>query len=85
LETDNEGVEDIDKEEEMLTVSGPLPKNRMLTLNEAAAYLGLHPDTLRQQAGKRVLRAEKVGRDWLVSPLEVERYASNHRRQLAGI
>lgn len=63
----------------MLTV----PRNmngRMLTLAEAADILSMHPDTLRQQAGKNVLRARKYGRDWLVSPREVERYARVHRR-----
>lgn len=63
----------------MLTV----PRNmsgRMLTLSEAAEILEMHPDTLRQQAGKGVLRARKVGRDWLVSPVEVERYGRVHRR-----
>ena len=79
MESDEEGVDGIDKEEEMLTASA-LPKNRMLTLNEAAEYLDRHPDTLRQQAGRGVLKAVKVGRDWLVSPIEVERYASYHRR-----
>jgi excisionase family DNA binding protein len=74
---ENQQREDIDKEDEMLTT---LPKNRMLTLNEAAEYLQRSPDTLRQQAGKGVLRAEKRGRDWLVSPIEVERYAATHRR-----
>ena len=60
-----------------------LPKNtegRMLTLVEAADLLDMHPDTLRQQAGKGVLRARKVGRDWLVSPVEVQRYAHVHRK-----
>jgi excisionase family DNA binding protein len=68
----------IEIEDEMLTTA--LPRNRMLTLNEAADHLGLHPDTLRQQAGRGVLKAMKVGRDWLVSPIEVERYANYHKR-----
>lgn len=75
---DNQQRESIDKEDDMIATT--LPKTRMLTLNEAAEYLQLSADTLRQQAGKGVLRAEKRGRDWLVSPIEVERYASTHRR-----
>lgn len=55
-------------------------QGRMLTLNEAADLLDMHPDTLRQQAGKGVFRAVKHGRDWLVSPVEVGRYARVHRR-----
>lgn len=80
MEKGTEGDHTVDNgeiEDEMLTA---LPRNRMLTLAQAAEYLDLHPDTLRQQAGRRVLKAVKVGRDWLVSPLEVERYANTHRR-----
>lgn len=55
---------------------------RMLTLIEAAELLeDMNPDTLRQQAGRGVLRARKHGRDWLVSPIEVERYRREHRRK----
>jgi excisionase family DNA binding protein len=45
-----------------------------MTLPEAAAALGLHPDTLRHQIHNGALRATKVGRDWTVTPREVERY-----------
>lgn len=57
-----------------------VPKGSMLTLKEAAELLGLHPDTLRQQANAGVFKARKLGRDWIASPLEVERYAREHRR-----
>lgn len=49
-----------------------------MTLVEAAALLGVTADTLRQQVGKGVLRARKIGRDWQVSPREVERYRTEH-------
>jgi excisionase family DNA binding protein len=62
-----------------------MPQGRMLTIAEAAELLGVRPDTLRQQAGKKILRARKPGRDWLVSPAEVERYGREHmRRQVGG-
>ena len=65
----------------MLIASKILPAGRMLSLAEAAEWLDMHPDTLRQQAGKGRLRARKVGRDWVVSPVEVRRYASTYRQQ----
>jgi excisionase family DNA binding protein len=56
-----------------------------MTLNEAAATLGLTPDTLRQQIHAGKLRAEKLGRDWHVAPKEVERYRTHHLRILARV
>lgn len=53
---------------------------RLVTLNEAAALLGLSPDTLRVQANRGKLRARKVGPVWTVTPGEVERY----RRESLG-
>jgi hypothetical protein len=54
---------------------------RQLTLVEAAAILGLQPDSLRRQAGRGVLRAEKLGRDWITTDRDVKEYAKNHRRR----
>lgn len=51
-----------------------------MTLKEAAAVLGLTPDTLRQQIKNGALRARKFGRDWMVDPAEVDRYAKENRR-----
>lgn len=45
-----------------------------MTLNEAAALLGLAPQTLRVQVHAGKLHATKRGRDWWVTPSEVERY-----------
>ena len=45
-----------------------------MTLTEAAARLGLSPATLRGQVRNGALKAKKVGRDWTVTPAEVERY-----------
>lgn len=45
-----------------------------MTLKEAAAILGVTPDTLRQQIAAGRLKATKRGRDWWVTKGEVERY-----------
>jgi excisionase family DNA binding protein len=45
-----------------------------VTLTEAGASLGLSPATLRVQIRNGKLRATKTGRDWHVTPREVERY-----------
>ena len=44
------------------------------TIAEAAERLGLSVSTVRHQAQAGRLRASKVGRDWLVSEREIERY-----------
>ena len=51
-----------------------------MTLVDAAASLGVTAATLRQQIANGKLRAKKVGRDWHVTPREVERYRREHRR-----
>jgi excisionase family DNA binding protein len=51
-----------------------------MTLLEASDRLGILPATLRQQIANGRLRATKVGRDWQVTPREVERY----RRESLG-
>jgi len=56
------------------------PSQPPVTLIEAAAVLGLTPDTLRQQIANGKLKATKVGRDWQVKPGEVARYQQQHRR-----
>jgi len=49
-----------------------------MTLSEAAKLLGCTADYLRVAANRGSLKAEKFGRDWLVTPQEVERYASQN-------
>ena len=51
-----------------------------MTLNEAAAILGLDPATLRQQLANGKLRGRKVGPIWTVTRREVERYRRDSRR-----
>lgn len=49
-----------------------------MTLPEAAASLGLTAASLRHQVASGSLRASKRGRDWWVTPAEVERYRRDH-------
>ena len=51
-----------------------------MTLKEAAERLGLSHATLRVQIMKGKLKARKIGRDWHVTPREVERYRQEHKR-----
>ena len=46
----------------------------LITLAEAAERLGLSVVTLRHQAQSGRLRAQRIGRDYLVTEREVERY-----------
>jgi excisionase family DNA binding protein len=45
-----------------------------MILSDAAARLGLSPSTLRVQIRNGRLAAVKRGRDWHVTPAELERY-----------
>ena len=51
-----------------------------MTLTEAATILGVRPGTLRRQVHLGRLKARKVGRDWTVTPREVERYRRESKR-----
>lgn len=51
-----------------------------MTLKEAAEILGVTPDNLRGAIARGSLNAKKLGRDWIVTPAEVEKYRREHRR-----
>lgn len=51
-----------------------------MTLKEAAAQLGVTPDNLRGAIARGAFKATKIGRDWIVTTKEVERYRTEHRR-----
>lgn len=53
-----------------------------MTLEEAAASLGVAASTLRVQIRNGKLRGQKVGPVWTVTPKEVERYRRESRRTL---
>ena len=50
----------------------------MLTLTEAADELGLASSTLRHQVQAGRLRARLVGKTYVVTPREIERYRREH-------
>ena len=50
-----------------------------MTLAEAAASLGVTAGTLRHQIAQGRLKAARRGRDWWVTPGEVERYRRESR------
>jgi excisionase family DNA binding protein len=52
--------------------------NDILTLAEAADELGLGSSTLRHQAQKGVLRARLIGKTWVTTKAELDRYRSEH-------
>lgn len=51
---------------------------RLLTLAQAAELLGRSPDTLRRQVQRGALKAQLVGKTYVVTPSEVERYRAEH-------
>lgn len=62
------------------TLSTPIAASPVLTLAEAAARLGVTPDTLRQQIANGRLRGKKVGPIWVISEKELDRYRRESRR-----
>lgn len=56
----------------------------LLTLAEAAADLGLAASTLRWQVHNGKLRAQLVGKTWVITPRELERYRREHQRDRDG-
>lgn len=56
----------------------------LLSLPEAAEALGLSASTLRTQREKGAILATKIGRDWLISWGEVERYRAQSRGRHQG-
>ncbi len=51
----------------------------VLSLSQAAALLGVAASTLRHQAQAGRLRATLVGKTWIVTSTEVERYRREHK------
>jgi excisionase family DNA binding protein len=49
-------------------------RGAVVTLKEAAARLGVMPATLRQQIANGALQATKRGRDWWVTPAQLDAY-----------
>lgn len=57
--------------------------NTAMTTSEAAAALGVAPDTIRHLIHLRRLEARKHGRDWWIERAEVERYRASRRPTVA--
>jgi excisionase family DNA binding protein len=52
---------------------------RLLTLREASARIGVASDTLQKQAKQGRLRARLIGMQWLVTVAEIDRYAREQK------
>ena len=50
-----------------------------MTVNQAATILAIQPATVRQAIASGRLKATKRGRDWWLTPSEVERYAAKRK------
>lgn len=50
-----------------------------LTVDEAAARLRVSPRTMRKWAQTGVIGAWKAGRDWRISPDDLQRFIDQHR------
>jgi len=52
----------------------------MWTTHQAAAALGIRPETVRQQIRAGRIMAVKMGRDWFIKPEELDRYRREHQQ-----
>jgi excisionase family DNA binding protein len=51
----------------------------MLTTKDAAERLGIKPRSVARLIQRKIMKAEKRGRDWFVSEEEIERYKRERR------
>jgi hypothetical protein len=58
----------------------PMPDDKMTT-TDAGALLGIRPSSVKGLCQRGTIAAEKRGRDWWITPAEVERY----RRERRGV
>lgn len=52
----------------------------MLTTKQAATELGIQPGSVKKLCQRGILKAERIGRDWLIEAGEVERYKRESRK-----
>ena len=50
--------------------------NELLTVNEAAGYLKVHPETVRVWLREGRIRGVKAGFDWRIYRSDIDRYLS---------
>jgi excisionase family DNA binding protein len=53
----------------------------LITISEAARRFGLSPQYLRDIARSGRLKARKLGRDWLTTPVDVEIYIQSRSKK----
>lgn len=51
----------------------------MLTTKQAATELGIQPGSVKKLCQRGILKAEHIGRDWLISRDEIERYKAERK------
>jgi len=56
-------------------------KTRLISLSEAAEMYGLSTSYLRRLARKGRLRAQRVGRNWVTTPADVETYIRSRQKR----
>ena len=49
-------------------------KQQAFSLKESATILGVHPDTLRRAIKAGKLRAAKIGKDYRIGKIELEKF-----------
>ena len=55
-------------------------KGRLISLSEAAEIYGFNADYLRHLAHRGRLQAQKVGRNWITTPANVETYIASRKK-----
>ena len=55
-------------------------KDRLISLAEASELYGFNADYLRQLILKGRLNAQKIGKFWVTTPTDVERYIRSRKR-----
>jgi excisionase family DNA binding protein len=53
----------------------------VMTVDDVAAYLKLHPLTVRKLARESVIPARKIGRQWRIDRSKLERWISDKTQQ----
>jgi excisionase family DNA binding protein len=51
-----------------------------ISTKQAAKLLGIHEKSVARAARLKILKATKLGRDYLIYPADLEAYALNHPR-----
>ena len=65
-----------------MTIEATPPRERIVRIGEAAAFLSVHPDTLRRWCDARLIRHYRIGprRDRVFDRNDLVDYYAMHRR-----